>query len=84
MDTNMLDIIANPGSVKKDILEPPFDSINAFKIPFFNKIHCQIKPTTTGERSTGKKKTDRKKPRPIIFLFKITAVSKEKKIIRVL
>ncbi len=75
--------MANPGAVKKDIAVPPFDSIMAFNIPFFNNIHFQIKPTTTGDKRTGKKNTDLKNPRPIIFLFKITPVSKEKNIIKI-
>ena len=53
--------------------------MTAFSIPFFNSIHCHINPTTTGDNKTGKKKTDLKKPLPMIFLFKITAVSSEKK-----
>ena len=44
-----------------------------------SNIHCHIKPTTTGDSKTGKKNTDLKKPLPIIFLFKITAVNSEKK-----
>jgi len=55
--------------------------MNEFNNPFLRSIHFQITPTTTGESSTGKKNTERKKLLPIIFLFKISAVINEKMII---
>ena len=60
----------------------PMDVSTAFSRPSRSNIHFQIRATTTGDSSTGKKKTDRKKPRALIFMFRTSAVTSENRIIK--
>ena len=49
----------------------------ALSSPSRCKIHFQINATTTGDSSTGKKYTARKKPRPRMRRLSTTAVMSE-------
>ena len=77
IETKIAQNIAQLGSTKKMIFSPPSEVRAALMSPSRWRIHFQISATTTGDSSTGKKYTARKKLRPRIGRFSTSAVISE-------